>query len=397
MLMEKDIDLIIYSESVDSHEKFVKIFKEFNIPSICIDSNSKIKGVLPETKYRSNQSIKEFIADNEWMIRAYRTDSENICTRSVLQKTVEFSKEVVHTSVDMFIAETKKFFLHNFNISTSYWVEVQDTSMKLPPILKLKHQLQNQKVNHGDLIAELEECSSEIIREEHFQMWKTQSGYYLVMLWIPQGDRLGQCLVLSDLRFSRRSEILTFFQSFCPILHRRWSLCLTLEDAQSQIFKDTLTDLYNQKFLNEVVKKKIEEHRRYQTPFSVLFIDVDFFKKVNDSLGHLVGSGVLTQMGGLLKEQIRDSDFAFRYGGDEFIIILSHTTGEDAMAVGERIRKNVENFQFHVNTTKVKITVSIGLAFYPEHAQSAEEIIRIADEAMYYGKNQSRNIVYKAS
>ena len=141
----------------------------------------------------------------------------------------------------------------------------------------------------------------------------------------------------------------------------------------------------------------MEENRRYDTPFSVLFIDVDHFKRVNDSMGHVVGSGVLKQLGDVLTDQIRSSDYAFRYGGDEFIILLSHTEGIEAENVAERIRKQVEKQVFSVNKVDVQITISIGLAFYPEHAQSAEEIVRIADEAMYYGKNKSRNIVYKAS
>lgn len=398
LVIEKDIDLIIYRENLPSSEKFLKIFKKFYIPSMSVDGKSNVTGLLPKMILDGGSlPVNDFIAKNEWMIRAHRLEREKLCVDSILQKTVEFSKQVIHSGVELFIAETKKYFMSNFNVRNVYWVEVQGSFHKLPPILRLKHQLQNQKINQGALIAELDDCCVEVIHEEEFQMWKTQNGYYVMMVWIPQGEKSGQCLVLSDLRFSRRTEILSFFRNFCPILFRRWSLCLTLEDAQSQIYKDTLTDLYNQKFLNEVVKKKIEEYRRYNTPFSVLFIDVDFFKKVNDSKGHIIGSGVLSQMGALLKEQIRDSDFAFRYGGDEFIIILSHTTGEDAMAVAERVRKNVENFQFHVNNIKVKVTVSIGLAFYPEHAQSAEEIIRIADEAMYYGKSQSRNIVYKAS
>lgn len=130
---------------------------------------------------------------------------------------------------------------------------------------------------------------------------------------------------------------------------------------------------------------------------SVLFIDVDHFKRVNDSLGHIVGSGVLKELGALLQGQIRTSDYAFRYGGDEFIVLLSHTAGQDAELVAERIRAKVEKSLFTVSEIEVKITVSIGLAFYPDHAQSADEIIRIADEAMYYGKHKSRNVVYKAS
>jgi diguanylate cyclase (GGDEF)-like protein len=314
-----------------------------------------------------------------------------------LEGTTDFTMSVLHTTKDMFISETKKFFTTRFKLESCHWVEVKPASSKLPPILKLKQELEKQKVNQGSLISVLDNCTSEIAHQPGYQIWKTNSGDYLALLWIPLDDNLSQCVILNKIQIKSRRNFESLLKALGPFLYRRWNLCMTVGEAQQQVYKDSLTNLYTQKFLNEVVAKKIEEYKRYKTAFSILFIDVDHFKRVNDSLGHVIGSGVLKEMGNLLEEQIRHSDYAFRYGGDEFIVLLSHTEGDDAVRVAERIRSRVEAHDFDVNGICVNITVSIGLAFFPVHADSAEDIIRIADEAMYYGKNKSRNIVYKAS
>ena len=96
------------------------------------------------------------------------------------------------------------------------------------------------------------------------------------------------------------------------------------------VYKDSVTDLYNQKFLYEVLDRKIQAYRRYKEEFSILFIDVDHFKKINDNHGHLVGSKVLVEVGDLLKSKLRGTDYAFRYGGDEFVILLSRANKTQA-------------------------------------------------------------------
>ncbi len=326
-----------------------------------------------------------------------RLENEIESLNKSLSTLSEFSEKVVHASKDLFITETRKFFETHFKMDKSHWLEVKESSTKLPPILQIRHQLENQKMDQSSLLADLDGCVMEIHNHKWFQIWNHSSGALFIFLWIDQGDGIKQCLILDKVKSLKVHEAQQNLSHLVLTLNRRWLLCLTVSQAQVQVYKDSLTDLYNQRFLNEVLLKKIEENKRYKTPFSVLFIDVDHFKRVNDSLGHLIGSGVLTRMGAVLQQQIRNSDYAFRYGGDEFILILSHTEGEDAFNVAERIRKTIENEKFVVNEIEVRVTVSIGLAFYPFHAKSAEEIIRIADEAMYYGKNKSRNVVYKAS
>ncbi|MCB0419393.1 MAG: diguanylate cyclase response regulator [Bdellovibrionales bacterium] len=160
---------------------------------------------------------------------------------------------------------------------------------------------------------------------------------------------------------------------------------------------DDLTGLYNQKYLEKVLDAEISAAAANQSKFSVLFIDVDHFKKVNDSFGHWVGSEILKQMGEMLYKGIRARDYAFRYGGDEFVIVLPDTDKDQSLLVAERLRRGIESQSFSVEGNEFQITISIGIAEYPTNAKSKKELIQMADEAMYLGKNKSRNIVYVAS
>ncbi|OFZ20040.1 MAG: hypothetical protein A2Z20_08120 [Bdellovibrionales bacterium RBG_16_40_8] len=168
-------------------------------------------------------------------------------------------------------------------------------------------------------------------------------------------------------------------------------------EAQKLCFTDDLTALYNQRYLGPVIEGEIYRAQRDNSKFAVLFMDIDYFKSVNDTRGHWVGSRLLIEMGRALKENIRRSDYAFRYGGDEFVIVLTRTDSEKAKFVAERLRTIIECTDFLIEGEKIKLTLSIGLATYPDHAKTYKDIIKIADEAMYCGKNKSRNIVFVAS
>ena len=162
-------------------------------------------------------------------------------------------------------------------------------------------------------------------------------------------------------------------------------------------YVDDLTNLYNQRYLPVALDKAIERSDKHTRPFSVLFMDIDHFKKVNDSKGHIIGSKILIELGEIVRQNIRSLDYGFRYGGDEYLVILTDADPETAKIVAERIRKQVEDSIFEIFDKKIQITLSIGIATYPYHAKTREDVIEMADQAMYYGKNKSRNIVFIAS
>jgi len=166
------------------------------------------------------------------------------------------------------------------------------------------------------------------------------------------------------------------------------------EEIKQVTFIDELTGLYNSRYLKYSLANCIQKSKQSKKPFSVLFIDVDHFKVVNTSHGHLVGSDFLVAIGKSIKNTVRDSDPVFRYGGDEFIVILPDLEEEGAQLIAERIRKGIERRVFSIRGEKLKATVSIGLALYPRHAKDQDTLIKLADLAMYSAKERSRNTVF---
>ncbi len=169
-----------------------------------------------------------------------------------------------------------------------------------------------------------------------------------------------------------------------------------LESIKEQTFIDDLTGLYNSRYLRYALTNAIHRYEQKAQPFSILFIDVDRFKSINDTHGHLIGSQFLVAIGKTVKNSVRAIDPVFRYGGDEFVVILSGTSLEGAQVIAERMRKNIDRRVFVIDGEKLHATISIGVATYPEHTQDKEVLLRMADEAMYSAKKHSRNAVFVA-
>ncbi len=170
-----------------------------------------------------------------------------------------------------------------------------------------------------------------------------------------------------------------------------------LEDVRLQTFIDDLTGLFNSRYLKFSLNLAVQRSKYLRQSFSVLFIDLDHFKSVNDQYGHLVGSEYLVAVGKSIRNTVRSMDSVFRYGGDEFVVILTGTSLEEATEIAERIRENIGNRTFVIQGQKLKNTVSIGVATYPLHASEKEMILKLADEALYTAKKNNRNQVYVAS
>jgi len=155
---------------------------------------------------------------------------------------------------------------------------------------------------------------------------------------------------------------------------------------------DDCTELYNARHMHTVLDQEIHRSLRYNHPFSVIFLDLDHFKEVNDTHGHLVGSRLLRDIGQLFKVKLRTVDAAIRYGGDEFVIILPRTGKKEALVVGNRLRDALnETVFFQKEGLDIKVTASFGLATYPDDAANKEDILRRSDQAMYAVKESTRD------
>jgi diguanylate cyclase (GGDEF)-like protein len=168
-----------------------------------------------------------------------------------------------------------------------------------------------------------------------------------------------------------------------------------LDKAQSLLYQDEVTGLYNYRYLDVAIEAELKRFQRFQAPFSLLFIDIDNFKQVNDGFGHLTGSSVLRQVGIEIKAAVRDIDSVLRYGGDEFVVILIGANSRQAAAAAERVRSRVERGHFRVEGSlkTIHVTASIGVACCPDHGLDKSTIIQVADETMYRAKNGGKNRV----
>ncbi len=172
---------------------------------------------------------------------------------------------------------------------------------------------------------------------------------------------------------------------------------LLLKRAEALSVTDDLTHLYNSRYLNLVLRRETKRASRSGRPLSLLFIDLDGFKGVNDTYGHLFGSRALVEAAGLIRSSARETDVAARFGGDEFAVVLPDTGGEGAFAVGERIRDRVAAHHFLAGDgLDVHLTASVGVATLPDVAASADELVAAADKAMYRVKDSGKNGIQAA-
>jgi len=185
------------------------------------------------------------------------------------------------------------------------------------------------------------------------------------------------------------------FDEMAETLQRRdLELKKAMQELQEQAITDPLTGLHNARYLRDLLPREMLRAKRKGSPLAAIMIDVDHFKRINDSLGHEAGDGVLKELGALFKKSIRGSDIACRYGGEEFAIILADATSEGARRRAEDIRAAVKHLELrHGGKPIGGLTVSLGVALFPYHADQATTLLRKAGEALYQAKSAGRDRV----
>lgn len=166
------------------------------------------------------------------------------------------------------------------------------------------------------------------------------------------------------------------------------------EDLREKASRDSLTGLYNHALLLELLDKEIGKQERNNESLSFVMIDIDYFKKINDTYGHTIGDDVIREIASILKEEIRSTDIPGRYGGEEFGIVLTGINREDTYLLSEHIRKTIEKYEFSSHANRIKATISLG--FYCKSADdniSCKDMVKCADVALYKAKQNGRNRV----
>lgn len=187
--------------------------------------------------------------------------------------------------------------------------------------------------------------------------------------------------------------MLEYFRNAAPVIESK-KLLANLKEAT---LRDNLTGLNNRRFLEEYVELLISESERDKKAIGILMADLDFFKKVNDVHGHLVGDKVLKILSKIMRNSVRSSDIVIRYGGEEFLLIIKQAAGEDdVMAVAEKIRKNVEEHVMKIDSVvTLKKTLTLGVSLFPEDSENFWQAVKFADVALYRGKDEGRNRVVR--
>jgi len=194
-----------------------------------------------------------------------------------------------------------------------------------------------------------------------------------------------------------------FFEHFAAIVAICIENAANVQRLKRQGITDTLTALNNRRFFEQRLQEEIEVSRRSKMPLSCMMLDVDYFKKVNDSYGHQVGDQVLREVATLIRAQLRGSDVLSRYGGEEFVALLSNTAGETAQEIAERVRRGIEEHIFTLpGGDKFNVTISIGVATYTPMSDAdgtstdGEFLVGHADRCLYAAKGAGRNAIVSA-
>jgi diguanylate cyclase (GGDEF)-like protein len=217
-----------------------------------------------------------------------------------------------------------------------------------------------------------------------------------------RGRRIGAVVGLDRLPSSREPRLAPSMLRQVRVLLEPASVALDnaliLKRAEALSVTDDLTHLYNSRYLNLVLRKETKRASRNGRPLSLLFIDLDGFKGVNDTHGHLCGSRALVEAAAVIRGSARETDVVVRFGGDEFALVLPDTGSDGAFAVGERIRERVAAHKFLAGDgLDIHLTVSVGVATLPDVAASADELMQAADKAMYRVKDAGKNGIQAAN
>ncbi|WP_236216382.1 GGDEF domain-containing protein [Pseudomonas rhodesiae] len=216
-----------------------------------------------------------------------------------------------------------------------------------------------------------------------------QRGHHSVSYSLShEGEHLGELIFRRNQRLSE--EELGQLESLLATLLYPMRNALLYRAATRSALRDPLTQTGNRIAMDQTLQREIDMARRHLNPLSLLMLDIDHFKHINDTYGHAAGDDVLREVAAVIKAQLRNVDMVFRFGGEEFLVLLSNTSREAAAVVGERLRKATLAQDYWADGKRIELTVSLGCSTLLA-AESAESLLRRADNALYVAKREGRN------
>lgn len=203
-----------------------------------------------------------------------------------------------------------------------------------------------------------------------------------------EGEHMGELVFRRNQRFNDQEQ--GHLESLLSVLLYPMRNALLYRAATQSALRDPLTGAGNRIAMEQTLQREIEMSRRHLQPLSVLMLDIDHFKRINDSHGHSAGDDVLKAVAASIKGQLRNVDMVFRYGGEEFLILLSNTGREASAMVGERLRYAAQAAEYYADGQLIELTVSLGCSTLLP-GESADSLLRRADSALYVAKREGRN------
>ncbi len=330
------------------------------------------------------------------MIRAENIVKE-IVQITVYKKTLEKfeDKKEIYNYMLWFLKE-------HFNFYNYVFFEVNNSENRFELIENFSQELEH-KISY-DLLVDCNLCAvkrnGEPISSIDYPNICSYSNidgdkFFHICFPIIMGGHVGGVLkvIVKKGREKELSKQAVFIQKYleesAPIIEAKRALAV----AKQQALRDQLTNLYNRRFMEEYLSKWNFIIKRQRGKAGILMIDLDHFKKVNDTFGHYVGDIVLKKVAYILTSNLRNSDVIFRYGGEEIMVFLPDSSKQDCINIAEKLRSAVEIAEFEANGNKFKITISIGVACCPEDNEDLHEVIKLADKALYIAKQRGRNRV----
>jgi diguanylate cyclase (GGDEF)-like protein len=217
---------------------------------------------------------------------------------------------------------------------------------------------------------------------------------HLTLPLVIEGEIIGCISVNSDQANMYNIPRLQFFSVFGYQMAASLRHIQRFTTVKKEAIHDTLTNLFNRRYFEEELSAETQKAFENQSNLSIIMVDIDHFKKVNDTFGHDGGDKVLRNLASLLKNSVRKHDTVARYGGEEFVLLLPGAPVDPTNMVAERIRRLVEDTPFDVGQTQIRITISLGISNFPIHrVKSKEELLKMADLALYDAKRGGRNRV----
>ena len=309
------------------------------------------------------------------------------------KKTIELdpSKEMVYVRITD-ILKTK------FQISHFAFYEVNNVlSERKLVFISNGESICYPEVDNASSECRAHRTKADVISTEFVNLCQSCDSKNLKYICIPFSINADHSIVISitakteEEMSSINSHVLSiknYLEAAKPVIESK----ILMDKLRDTSLRDGMTGLYNRRFLEEFIDKFMSQAQRSKETYSVLMLDVDWFKMVNDTYGHDVGDRVIVELGKVLKDNIRESDLAIRYGGEEFVVMLRNATDDGAMEVARKIHSTFGKLIFNVGVGEtMQKTMSIGIAKYPSDGDTIWKCIKYADTALYEAKETGRN------